>query len=206
MRIVCISDTHNKHEKIDIPPGDVLVHAGDFSTNGELDELIEFHAWLSTLPHRYKIMIAGNHDFCFEEKNQEARSVVKNAIYLQDEAVTLEGVTFYGSPWQPWFYDWAFNLQRGEALQKVWAKIPDSTDVLITHGPPFGVLDQVSRQEHVGCVDLRKRVEEVRPKLHVFGHIHESYGMQQLPLTCFVNASICDIRYRPIQAPLVYDL
>lgn len=205
MRIICMSDTHTKHTQIIVPPGDILIHAGDFSNRGELDELISFDAWLSTLPHRHKIIIAGNHDFCFENQNALARSLVKNAIYLQDEAITLAGITFYGSPWQPWFYDFAFNRKRGKELQEVWEKIPSFTDVLITHGPPFGILDQVSKDEHVGCANLRIKVDEIKPKLHVFGHIHESYGMKQISSTCFVNASICDTNYFANRPPLVFD-
>jgi Icc-related predicted phosphoesterase len=130
---------------------------------------------------------------------------VRHAIYLQDEPVEIEGLKFYGSPWQPWFLDWAFNLERGESLRKVWARIPEDTDVLVTHGPPHGILDRTTRGEPVGCEDLRARVEELRTPLHLFGHIHEGYGTERRGQTLFVNASSCTVSYRPLQAPVILD-
>ncbi len=205
MRIVCLSDTHHQHDRLVVPPGDVLVHAGDFTRRGAESDVRAFDAWLGGLPHRHKIVIAGNHDFCFE-LNPAARAWMTNAIYLQDEAVTLEGVRFWGSPWQPRFYDWAFNLDRGEPLRRVWSRIPSGTDVLITHGPPYGILDATDRGEAVGCEELLLAIRRVCPRLHVFGHIHEGYGEQTVDGTHFVNASNCDLNYRPVQAPVVFDL
>ena len=205
MRIVCISDTHNLHDRLVVPDGDVLVHAGDATSRGAERDLRAFDAWLATLPHRHKLVIAGNHDFGFERDAAAARWIA-HATYLQDRAVTLEGVTFYGSPWQPAFYDWAFNLPRGAPLRAVWDRIPTGTDVLITHTPPHGVLDRTVGGEHVGCEELALAVARVRPKLHVFGHIHEGYGVLERDGTRFVNASTCDVRYRPVQAAVVVDL
>ncbi len=206
MRIVVVSDTHNMHDRIEIPDGDVLVHGGDCLGHGTLEELDAFDRFLGKLPHPHKILIAGNHDWCFERDPRAARRLVKNAIYLEDDGVELDGTKFYGSPWQPWFFDWAFNLERGEPLRKVWAKIPEDTDVLITHGPPHGILDRTIRGEHVGCEELLKRVDAVKPKLHLFGHIHEGYGQEHRGDTLFVNASTCDVRYEPVNAPVVLTL
>jgi predicted phosphohydrolase len=189
MRIVCISDTHARHRLTAVPDGDILVHAGDVTRRGSLDDVEDFDRWLGTLPHRHKVVICGNHDFCFQERAAEARARITNAVYLEDSGCEVEGLSFYGSPWQPWFGGWAFNLPRGEELAKVWAKIPERVDVLVTHGPPEGILDRTNRGDSAGCRDLLNRVYEVRPRLHVFGHIHEAAGRTDIDGIVFVNAS-----------------
>ncbi len=188
-RIVCVSDTHSFHRKTVVPDGDILIHAGDITLHGELEAVEDFDRWLGTLPHRHKVVIAGNHDFCFQEKPERARPLLTNAVYLEDSAVTVEGLKVYGSPWQPEFGGWAFNLPRGPELAAVWGKIPDDTDVLVTHGPPAGFLDRTNRGVHAGCADLLARVFQVRPRLHVFGHIHEAAGVMEVGGITFVNAS-----------------
>ncbi len=204
LRLVLIADTHNQHEKIAVPDGDVLVHAGDLSYRGELADVEVFDEWLGGLPHRHKIVIAGNHDFCFENRSAEARARLTNSIYLQDEGVCLEGIRFWGTPWQPWFYDWAFNLHRGTPeLCAKWAMIPDDTDVLISHGPPLGHGDRTTLGESAGCADLLDRVQEIRPQVHCFGHIHEGYGINRSKHTLFVNASVCTVAYEPVNPPVV---
>jgi len=135
-RLVLISDSHGFHADLTVPEGDILVHAGDLTMRGRLDELREANRWLACLPHPFKIAIAGNHDFCFEEEPEEARRILTAAIYLQDDAVEVGGLRFWGSPWQPWFYDWAFNLKRGPALEEKWALIPEGLDVLVTMARP----------------------------------------------------------------------
>lgn len=191
MRIVCVSDTHARHHKTHLPPGDILIHAGDITDRGAIDEVTAFDEWLGTLNYlyRHKVVICGNHDFCFQEQPAEARRLITNAVYLEDSSVTIEGLTIYGSPWQPWFGDWAFNLQRGPELAMKWALIPEDTQILITHGPPAGILDMTHRGEAVGCRDLLDRVRLIRPRLHVFGHIHEAAGRVDVDGTTFVNAS-----------------
>lgn len=211
MRVVCISDTHLRHEQITIPDGDVLVHAGDSTMVGRDGDIIRFNHWLGTLPHSYKIIIAGNHDFLFESDPALAEGLITNAHYLRDSAVVIEGLKFYGSPWQPWFMDWAFNLQRGTEIKSKWDLIHEDTDVLVTHGPPHGILDLVPRDnlqgyEHIGCKDLLRAVRKVKPRLHIFGHIHEGYGVLRRSKTVYVNASVCDGAYRPVNQPLVVDL
>jgi predicted phosphodiesterase len=206
MRIVCLSDTHTRHGSLDVPDGDVLVHAGDATRRGTQGEIEDFDRWLRDLPHAHKVIIAGNHDFGFEREPAEARGWITGATYLQDSGVTIDGVRFWGSPWQPRFFDWAFNLDRGEPLRAVWAKIPEGTDVLLTHGPPRGILDRTVRGESVGCDDLLDAVRRIRPRVHVFGHIHEAYGELELDGTRFVNASTCTIGYKPIQPPIIVDL
>jgi Icc-related predicted phosphoesterase len=205
MRLVLISDTHGQQERVQVPPGDVLIHAGDLTAHGWIEELPALNDFLGTLPHRHKIVIAGNHDFCFEADLAACARLLTNAVYLQDEAITLDGVKFYGSPWQPWFFEWAFNLRRGPEIRAKWDLIPPDTDVLITHGPPFGRRDRNAEGERVGCQDLWDVVQQVRPTLHVFGHIHEGYGLTAGTPTAFANASSCDLAYRPVNAPLVFD-
>jgi len=206
LRIVCLSDTHGLHSQLEVPEGDILLHGGDLTRMGQLDQLSEAADWLRSLPHRYKIVIAGNHDFCLEQQPQKAEALLAGLTYLKDQLCHCEGLKIYGSPWQPWFHDWAFNLRRGEPLRKVWAQIPTETDIVITHGPPQGILDRCYDGREVGCQDLLERLEVVRPRLHVFGHIHEAYGQRQVEGTLFVNASNRTLQYRPTQKPVVIDL
>jgi Icc-related predicted phosphoesterase len=207
MKIVCISDTHGRHRKLNIPEGDILVHAGDFTSVDSGSDLIDLDEWFEELPHPYKILIAGNHDWCFQKRPKMSRLSVKAAIYLQDEAYTIGGVKFYGSPWQPRFCDWAFNLDRGGPLLKEkWSRIPDDTDILITHGPPADQGDLNSMGVRMGCQDLAEAIKRVQPKVHIFGHNHEGYGVTEKHGTIYVNASTCTARYSPTNTPIVIDL
>lgn len=205
MRIVCVSDTHTLHDAVAVPDGDVLVHTGDFTRRGSEADVRAFDRWLGTLPHREKVVIAGNHDFCFE-RDPGARGWITNARYLQDEGATVAGLRFWGTPWTPRFFDWAFNLDRGEPLRDVWARVPAGVDVLLTHGPPAGILDRTVHGVDAGCEELLAALARVRPRLHVFGHIHEAWGTAERDGTRFVNASACDARYRPAHPPVVVDL
>lgn len=206
MRIVAISDTHCMHDRIAVPDGDVLVHAGDFCMSGKASQARAFADWLEAQPHRHKVVIAGNHDRSLELDPDLGPKLFRRATYLFDSEVEIAGVKFHGSPWQPWFLDWAFNLPRGEALQKKWALIAADVDVLITHGPPWGVLDLTYDERHVGCEDLAVAVSRVQPKVHVFGHIHEGYGTLRAGRTLHANASICTLSYAPTNPPIVIDL
>lgn len=217
-RVVCLSDTHGFHDSLAVPEGDVLIHAGDLSMKGREAEVQAFAAWFGALPHPHKIVIAGNHDWLFARAPARGRELLRDVTYLCDEGAQVAGLHVWGSPWQPWFYDWAFNLPRGQALRDKWDLIPHDTDVLVTHGPPFGYLDGAARPasgwsdehgvavEHMGCEELRVALDRVRPRLHVFGHIHEGYGQAQLGDTILVNASNCDEDYRPVNPPVVIDL
>ena len=203
MRLVCISDTHDRHEHLSLPPGDVLIHAGDYSMRGQVAEAEAFLAWFAAQPHQHKIMIAGNHDFLFETQREKARAMLPEGVtYLEDEGVTLDGVTFWGSPITPWFHDWAFN-RRADQIGTYWDRIPTDTDVLITHGPAYGVLDQVRPAwAHVGCAQLRAALDtRLHPQLHVFGHIHEGYGVVQEGGLTSVNAAVLDHDYQLRNAP-----
>lgn len=206
MRIVCISDTHFLHAGLVVPEGDLLVHAGDFTNTGDLEEVAGFDAWFGALPHRHKILVAGNHDLEFEHRPDVAQALIRGATYLQDAEAEVEGLRIWGSPWQPWFYDWAFNLQRGADIRAKWDLIPEGIDILVTHGPPAGHGDRTFDQREVGCADLLDAVRRIQPRLHVFGHIHEGYGITREGETICVNASSCTASYRPLNAPLVVDV
>jgi predicted phosphodiesterase len=209
MRVVCISDTHLFHleREIEVPDGDLLIHAGDGTYQGGPRELAQWFDWLGSLPHPRKVVVAGNHDRGFEERPALARSKVPKGVdYLQDSGIEIGGLRLWGAPWQPEFLEWAFNLPRGPRLREKWDLIPAGTDVLITHGPPMGILDMTPRGEPVGCEALREAVRRVKPRLHVFGHIHHAYGQELGDGTRFVNASICDELYLPTNRPVVVDL
>ncbi len=235
MRIVCISDTHSLHNGMvhEIPSGDVLIHSGDISNRGGEKDVTDFVHWFQNI-ERFdtKIFISGNHDFCFERVNEphhkgdydwlhtlmfEENLSQSNVIYLEDDVIEIESpefsrpIKFYGTPWQPWFYDWAFNLPRlGDELKDKWAFIPEDTDVLITHGPPNGYGDLVNNwrqpNTNVGCELLLNRILDIKPLVNVFGHIHEGYGVEYNDNTIFVNASICNSKYEPINKPIIIDL
>lgn len=205
MKIICLSDTHGYTRDLAVPDGDLLIHAGDLTSRGTEGQLSAACDWLRSLPHRHKVVIAGNHDFLCEKCPDEARALFHGLTYLLDEGVEIEGLTIWGSPWQPWFHDWAFNLQRGPDLAAKWNLIPTEVDILVTHGPPLGHGDRVRGGERVGCADLLEAVKRVRPKLHVFGHIHEDAGTSWVGPTRCVNACVCDLSYLPIQPPVVVD-
>lgn len=210
MKLVCISDTHMMHNRLEMPDGDVLIHAGDICNEGKLPEVRSFATWLDRQPYKHKIIIAGNHDWPFyRETERESAEALLNragAIYLRDSAVVIGGNVFYGSPWQPEFCNWAFNLPRGHQLREKWKMIYDNTDVLVTHGPPHGILDYVPRDERVGDADLLYRLGQISPKVHIFGHIHYSRGEHSEAGTHFINAAICNEAYAPAHKPITVEL
>jgi len=208
VRIVCISDTHGQHTKLSVPDGDVLIHAGDFMAFGDTPkEVVDFNQWLGKQPHRHKVVIAGNHDLMFERHPGAARELLGNAIYLENSGAEIAGFTIWGSPVQPEFNNWAFNVARGAAIRRYWKMIPANTDVLVTHGPPFGVLDKAHPSSaHVGCEELAKAVEQIKPGLHVFGHIHGGHGLSSSKDTQFVNASVVNEAYRLVHEPQVVEI
>jgi Icc-related predicted phosphoesterase len=206
MRFLFLSDTHGLHRQTQYPPADVLIHAGDLTRSGTLSELAEVNAFLGGLPHPRKIVIAGNRDFCLQRQPEESRRRLTNAVYLQDEEITVDGVRIYGSPWQPPFLDMAFNLPRGEPLRLKWKRIPSGVDILVTHTPPMGIGDLTRKCAHVGCEELLPAVRRIRPRIHVFGHIHEAYGDWTEGGTRFLNASVMDASMRIVHPPVLVDL
>lgn len=224
LKVVCISDTHMLHDQLELPSGDILVHAGDATGRGRDWELEEFNEYLGSIKHKYKhiIIIAGNHDWLYQLDKERAKKIMTNAIYLEDEMIEIEGRKIYGSPWQPEFCSWAFNLPRGQELKEKWDLIPSGLDLLITHGPPHGLCDTLRKygtfddengkpvygeyMVHLGCEDLYRAVMEKQPKVHVFGHIHDGYGTLQVGNSLFVNASTCNEAYRPINKPIIVKI
>lgn len=205
-KIVAISDSHGHHWDLDIPECDILVCAGDISRgHSSVSQLQDFNNWIDTVNCKHKILVPGNHDRVFENKPEKARDLMTNCTLLMDEEIVIDNIKFYGSPWQPFFFNWAFNLPRGEKLAEKWAMIPNDTDVLITHGPPYGVLDQNDIGEHCGCVDLLNRIDVVRPKINIFGHIHEDFGTRSVSDIIFANVSVCDERYILKNKPTIIE-
>lgn len=206
MRVVCLSDTHGLHAQVVVPDGDLLVYAGDMCNYGTLAEVVAFGDWLHTLPHRYKVVIAGNHDWPFQRTRREAeRALGADIHYLHDSGIECGGLRVYGSPWQPEFCGWAFNLPRdGSALRHVWSRIPEGLDILVTHGPPLAIRDRTLYGELAGDRLLWERIEQVKPRLHVFGHVHGEYGTLAQGGTLFANVATCNDRYQPVQPPMVF--
>lgn len=186
MKIVHISDTHGEHAKLTavieaIEGIDVLIHSGDFSDYGIPEETEFFLEWLKSMPGKHKILIAGNHDETFFDCLNVSKEFDLTGIhYLQDEAVAINGVLFYGSPWTPSPFGGSFTFYPGEG-KEIWKKIPDDVDVLITHGPKFKTLDlmeKYDRTQSLGCPNLEERINQLDDlKAHLFGHIHEAKGM-----------------------------
>lgn len=190
MRIVAVADTHTFEEDLgELPAGDVFVHAGDLLRGGTLEELAGVAKWIRELPHTHKVVVAGNHDWCFQRERAKALELLGDTHYLEDSGVDIEGVEFWGSPWQPAYNDWAYNLPRGAPLAEKWSLIPTRTQVLVTHSPPAGFGDRGPVPGRLGCADLRARVDEVQPTLHLFGHIHQDGGAWQHEGTCFANVT-----------------
>jgi Icc-related predicted phosphoesterase len=208
MKFLALSDTHGKHRLLkNLPPADVIIHAGDVSMNGAEHSIQDFLRWFSKLDYAHKIFIAGNHDRFFEDEPAGLikKMIPENVIYLNDSGICIDGINIWGSPITPWFYDWAFNRERGKEINKHWKLIPENTDILVTHGPPFGILDTVG-QGHVGCEALLKKVKAVKPRVHVFGHIHESFGSFENKDTRFINASVLDDEYELRNKPVEFTL
>lgn len=206
MRIACISDTHGFHRHLDVPQADILIHAGDFSTpRATVEELDDFNAWLAELPHKHKIVVAGNHDKLLEADPKLARSRLSAAVYLEQSSTVIEGICFWGCPVTPVLPHMAFAAARGNAA-KFWDRMPTETNVLVTHGPPFGILDKEEIWgEHMGCLQLNKAVQRVRPRLHVFGHIHGGRGREAWPNgTQFVNCAA--VKGNQLRPPILVEI
>jgi len=224
-RFVCFSDTHGLHDsipRVHRPEADVLLHGGDFTNTGELEQIESFSKWLRAYPAGEKVVIAGNHDVTFQEEyyerawarfhpfsrynSRECRSALSHCTYLEDTEAEVCGYRIYGSPWQPEFCDWAFNLKRGAACRATWEAIPPRPDILMTHGPPKGICDRCSDGFLAGCEELVDAIQQRSVPISVFGHIHEAYGTVRRGATLFINASTCTLSYRPTHPPIVFDL
>lgn len=213
MKICAISDTHNAHDSV-IPECDILIHAGDESYRGKKDETVAFAKWFDKQPAKHLVWIPGNHSLGlaahWPSSSHWVKDISPRCNVLMHSTVILDGVKVWGSPVTPCFHDWAWNETRGASIKKYWDMIPADTSIVVTHGPPHGILDTVSpgtlREDHVGCMDLMQAMLRVRPKFAIFWHIHEGYGVYQTPDTTYINASIMDKDYDPINKPIEFEL
>jgi len=217
MIITLISDTHTKHNQLNslLPGGDLIIHAGDMSSMGYKHEIQQFLKWYNNLNYTNKIFIAGNHDWGFQNDPNMCKELLEfydKVTYLQDNLELIgedyeTAVRVYGSPWQPEFYNWAFNLPRmGLELEQKWTDIPLDTDILVTHGPAWGHLDTVNGTSvPLGCELLTDRINVVKPKIHVCGHIHTGYGYKFDGDTHFFNAAVLNEEYNFTQKPFTID-
>ena len=190
LTIVCISDTRELHRELDVPDGDILIHAGDFTMFSKSAAAIDdFNEWLGELPHRWKVLVPGNHEF-FLESDPSRRRLISNATVLINEGVEVAGLKTWGSPTAP-LLGAVFGLSSPADRASLYAKIPGDVDVLVTHGPPYGILDRSpGALHHAGCPQLLEAVTRLKPKLHVYGHVHGAHGIVSTEDTLFVNAAL----------------
>jgi predicted phosphohydrolase len=206
MRFVVLSDTHGHHRSLTLPVGDVLIHAGDLTARGEVEEVVDFLDWLAGLDYRYKIIIGGNHDFFLDRQPAAFQNMLPPDItYLNHEGYDIGHLRLWGAPASPDLPGWAFGKSR-DAMQDYWKQLPANIDILITHTPPSGILDRSSSGHSLGCTALLQKIREIVPRYHLFGHIHASYGTLRTGETTFINASILDSRRGPVNAPIVFEL
>lgn len=213
-KVLCISDTHSKHNQIPkewLEPADIIIHAGDISNVGSFLDIEHFCMWFSSLDqYKHKIFIAGNHDWSFQTSPDHTADILSrfpNVTYLQDSSVTVEGLKIYGSPWQPEFCDWAFNLPRnGEQLEEKWNAIDVDTDILITHGPAWGMLDIVPGNLRVGCEILTEKIKNSKVRTLICGHIHHSYGEMMRDWVHYINAATLNERYEVQNPPIIFEI
>jgi len=212
VKLVCISDTHGDHRQVNVPEGDVLIHAGDITGHGTEQDFIDFLEWFDSHPHEHKLFVAGNHDLFLESSGASAKKHMENShsVWLNDSGIVIDGVQFWGSPITLRFHDWAFMRNPGPEIKEHWKKIPENTQVLITHGPPFGILDHVRRldgsEEQTGCPQLLDTILNTQVKAHIFGHIHEEFGSVHQDGVDFLNVSTMNQSYRIANPPVIYTL
>lgn len=208
MKLVAFSDLHWLVSDLkELPECDILIYAGDWCYGDSVRATINFATKVRTFKAKNKIVIAGNHDTLAETNPVLVKNIFNEngIIYLQDSGVTIEGINFWGSPWTPEFNNWAF-MKEDRLLKYQWDKIPKTTDVLITHGPPYSILDKVNGQYSVGSETLESSVLRKKPKIHIFGHIHEGYGKQSSKYTDFYNVSIVNDKYELVNKPVEIEV
>jgi Icc-related predicted phosphoesterase len=216
MKIVAISDTHNRHGQLSIPECDLLIHAGDATSMGHEHEVRKFAKWFDKQPAKHKIFVPGNHELNFERSLPASllwfQEECPTGIMLIDQGIEIDGVKIWGSPRTPRFYDWAFNEDRGHVIRKYWNAIPDDTQILVTHGQPADINDVVfysdgTPRERVGCFDLYQRIEKLENlEVYIGGHLHGSHGQMHINGVSYYNVCICDDTYYPSNPITIIDL
>jgi Icc-related predicted phosphoesterase len=210
LKVVAISDTHNQHEKLTIPKCDVLIHAGDFTGSGTISETKAFVNWFSKQPAKDKVFISGNHDALDQEFSPLFKSIVSeypSVTYLRDEMAIIQGLKIYGYPWTPRFFDWNWMADPESPLMLSTLKaIPEDLDILISHGPPKGLLDKTERGESVGSSDLLLELDRIKPRYLICGHIHHSCGILEQNGMTIVNAAILNDHYQYKNQPIILDI
>ncbi len=219
LKAVFISDTHNYHAQLELPDGDILIHTGDFTLTGTINECVDFRDWFQAQPHPYKIVIAGNHDRVIGESEMLGFKLFTDSHYLERSSVEIEGIKFWGSPFTPSFNGMrsglTFYTNSDQECKDIWRGMPSNADVILTHGPPLGILDQVDDLNEYGqpairnCGDgmLASKIIKNKPKYHAFGHIHEGYGtFRALYGTIFINGSSVNYKYDLVNKPIVVDI
>ncbi|XP_063693485.1 UPF0046 protein C25E10.12-like [Bolinopsis microptera] len=218
VRFVCTSDTHNLTERFTkpVPYGDVLLHAGDFTQEGEMCQVEQFSEWLESLPHRIKIVIAGNHDLTLDAgrfpqnhiRDAFIGRLQRSCIYLEDSTAIINGIKIYGTPWIPEYNGkWGFELKREDECSAKWREIPSDTDILLSHTPPVGHGDRCADSSRAGCVNLLQQVQlRIKPQYQVFGHVQEDSGITTDGQTIFINAAMCNEKMKPVLDPVVFDM
>lgn len=214
-KIVAISDVHNRWQSLKIPTCDILISTGDYSFHGEFMIVHKFHEWLNTQPAKHIISVQGNHETWVQDNFEEAKQIATKACprvhFMEEGLVEIDGIKIWCSAWTPYFHNWAYNAVRGEEIKKHWDMIPDDTDILAVHGPPYGILDIVwdvsltYPKERVGCHDLLEAVKRIKPDLFFCGHIHGSAGEHHEDGTSFYNTSVCDEIYCPTNPVTVVE-
>lgn len=215
IKVCCISDTHSKHNYLQMPEADILIFAGDISGYGDWQDLLRFNAWLAKIKDKYKAIFGtwGNHELQAEKDIYHAESIVSNATILVDKTIEYNGLVIHGTPYTIEFFDWAFNKKTSD-MEEVWKKVPDNVNILISHQPPYGILDEVTDlkynpEKNVGCKYLKQEIENRFKdlKLSVFGHLHMLGGQQRtINNTTFVNAAMLDDNYNPGRKPVVVEI
>ena len=184
LRFVCMSDTHNKIQRLKIPDGDVFVHCGDAVNHlTSARDLLVFNQFVGTLPHRFKLFISGNHCISLDPNRPDlSQNLLNNMMYIQDQLVDIEGVKVYGTPWRPkrgcFYRSEAFGYDVHHIREDKWSFIPESIDLLLSHCPPYSIRDYSIRHgDRVGCSALLDEiVTRVKPRIHLFGHVHDCHG------------------------------
>lgn len=206
MKIVCISDTHGMHNRIEIPDGEMLIHAGDITGDGSKEETRDFIQWFASLPHKYKVFVSGNHDRSLEKRGINYFQLPDDVQYLENSSVNLGGLKIWGSPYVPLFGRWSF-MKEDLDLYEFWHQIPEDTDILVTHGPAWGINDKAyPTQAHLGSKTLAEKLTIRCPQLHLHGHIHGGYGITEANGIIHVNAAQLDEAYKPSNKPIVIDI